>query len=90
MSRPLYCETETYSLRLRETMILPQMAVGLHAQGTAVFMSEPARDSRNIYAALDANRRENMTKIMVRNPFHPDLRSCVRHAVLAFEHSHYG
>ena len=41
-------------------MILSQMSVSFHAKRSAVFMSEPARDGRNINAAFDADRREKV------------------------------
>ena len=65
------------------------MSVSFHAKRTAVLMAEPARDSRNINAALNANRREEMAQVMMRDSLHPDLRRRVRHAVLTFENAHY-
>ena len=66
------------------------MAVGFHAQRTAVFVPKPARDSRNIDAAFDTNGREKMSKIVMSDSLHSDLRRRVRHAVLAFEDAHHG
>lgn len=43
------------------------MAVGFHCQAAAVFVPEPARDGRNIYARLDAARREQMPQIVMRD-----------------------
>jgi membrane-bound metal-dependent hydrolase YbcI (DUF457 family) len=67
-----------------------QMAVGFHAQRTAVFVPKPPRDSRNIHAALDANRRKKMAQVVMGNAFHPDFGRRVRHAILAFEDAHHG
>lgn len=71
-------------------MVLAQVSVCFHAQRAAVFMSKPARDSGNVHTALDADRREEMAEVVMRNTFHPDLRRRVRHAVLAFGNMHHG
>lgn len=64
------------------------MPVGLHTKCAPVLVSEPTRNGGDIDAALDANRREQMTKIVVRDAPHPNFRRCVRHAVLTLEHPH--
>ena len=64
-------------------MVLTQVSVRFHAQRAAIFVPEPARNSGNIYAALDANRRKKMAKIVMRNAFHSDFRRRMRHTVLA-------
>ena len=55
------------ALRLRDAVLAAQMAVGFHCESAAVFMSKPARNSRNINAALDAPRREEMPQIVMRD-----------------------
>ncbi len=70
-------------------MILSQVSVGLHAQSAPVFVAEPSRDSENINAALDTDRRKEVPQIMMRDPLHAELLRRVRHAVLAFEHAHH-
>lgn len=51
---------EAHAPRLGETVILPQMAVGFHAQRAAVLVTEPTRNGWNIHAAFDTNGREQM------------------------------
>lgn len=66
------------------------MTVGFHAKRTSVLVSEPARDSRNVAAAFDTNGREKVSKIVMSDSLHADLRRRVRHAVLTFKDAHHG
>src|ERR1044072_3366171 len=43
---------ETYLLRRCDAVFAPQVAVGFHRQGAAVFVSEPARNSWNVHATF--------------------------------------
>ena len=56
--RSLGCDAETNAPRLREAVVLTQVAVGFHTQWAAVLVSKPTRNSGNIDAAFDANGRE--------------------------------
>src|SRR5436190_8747349 len=86
----LGCDAETNAPRLREAMVLAQVAVGFHTQWAAVFVSKPARNSGNIDTAFDANGREQMTEVVVSYPLHTDLRRRMCHAILTFKDAHYG
>ena len=81
-------DPESDTLRLGEAVILAQMPVRFHAQRAAILMTKPTRDRRNIHSALDANGREEMPEVVMSYAPHADLRSRVRHAVLAFEDAH--
>ena len=54
----LGCDAETNAPRLREAMVLAQVAVRFHTQRAAVFVSKPTRNGWNVHAALDTNGRE--------------------------------
>src|SRR5205823_14914132 len=86
----LGCDAETNAPRLREAMVLAQVAVGFHTQCAAVFVSKPARNSGNIDTAFDAYGREQMTEAVVSCPLHSDLRGRMCHAILRFKDAHYG
>ena len=64
------------------------MTVDLHRQGTAVLVSEPTRDRRNVDAAFDAPSREEMPQVMVSDASHPDLEGRPVHRLLAFADTH--
>ena len=69
-------------------MFIAQVAVRFHTQRTAILVAEPARDGGDIDAALDANGRKEMAKIVMSDPLHSDLCGSVRHAVLTLEDPH--
>ena len=80
---------EAHALRLRDAVLAPQMAVGFHCQRAAVFMSEPARNSRNIHAAFDAARREQMPQVVMRDAIRADFLARAIKRLLAFANSEY-
>ena len=61
-------------------MFIAQVPIRFHAQRAAVFMPEPPGHGRNIHATLDANGREKVSKIVMSDSLHSDLRRRVRHA----------
>ena len=64
---------EAYALRLRDAVLAPQVAVGFHCQRAAVFVSEPAGDGRNVHAAFDAARCEQVPQIVMRDAIRADF-----------------
>ena len=71
-------------------MILPQVSVRLHTECAAILMPKPARHSRNIDSALDADRGEKMTKIVMSYAPHADLGCCAIHRFLRFANKENG
>src|SRR5262245_28226445 len=67
-------------------MFIAQMAIRFHCQHAAIFVPEPTRYSRNINAAFDATRCEEMPQRMMRDSFHPDSlhRAVNRFLALAY------
>ncbi len=62
-------------------MFIAQVAIRFHTQRAAIFVAQPARHGGDIDAALDADGREQMAKIVMSDPLHSDLCGGVRHAV---------
>ena len=46
-------------------MLVPQVAVDFHRQGSAVFVAQPAADRRDVDAGFDATGGEEVAKVMV-------------------------
>ncbi len=57
-----FCSCEFNFLRLRNAVIVPQMAGCLHAEGATIFVTEPPGERGDINAALDADRCEQVAK----------------------------
>ena len=64
---------ERDALRLRNAVFTPQVAIGFHRQRAAVFVSKPAGNSRNVHAAFDAARCEQVPQIVMRDAICADL-----------------
>ena len=47
--------------------MVAQVPIGVHRQGAAVLVPQPAGDGWNIHARFDAMRSEKMPQIVVRN-----------------------
>jgi len=62
------------------------MTVGLHRQDAAVFMPEPAAKGRDVDTRFNADRGENVAKIMVRDAFDPELSASLVDRLLTFGH----
>src|SRR6266852_1081646 len=56
---------ETHPLDHGEAVFLAQVAINLHRQRAAVFMTKPPADGGNVHARLDARCREEMAKVVV-------------------------
>lgn len=65
-------------------MILPEVSVRLHTECAAILMPMPARHSRNIDYALDTDRGEKLTKIVMSCASHADLGCGAIHRFLCF------
>ena len=50
----------------RQTVFLAKMPISLHRQRTAVAVSQPAADCRDIHARFDARGGKKMSEIMMR------------------------
>src|SRR5713101_5825500 len=51
---------KAHTLRLGNTVLAPQVAVGFHCERAAVFVSQPARNSRNVHTCFNASRCKQM------------------------------
>jgi hypothetical protein len=75
---------EAHTLRLRNAVLAPQMTVGFHCECTAVFMSKPTRDCWNIHSALNANSREQVPQVVMRDAIRANFLACAIERLLAF------
>src|SRR5215831_3283536 len=71
------------ALCLLFAVFVAQVAVNAHGQCTAIFLSEPTRDSWNIHAGFDAACCKQMPQIVVRNAIRADLLTCTIERLLA-------
>jgi hypothetical protein len=77
--KPAGCNSsalKTDLCRHRLAMLIAQVPVSPHRQGTAVFMSKPPADGRDIDAAFNASGREQVPQIVPSHPVHTDLGTC--------------
>jgi hypothetical protein len=49
-------------------MLIPQVAIGAHCQGAAVFMPKPSGGGGNIDAAFNATGSEQIPEVVVGEP----------------------
>ena len=80
---------KAHALRLCNAVLAPQMPVRFHCQRAAVFVSEPARNGRNIHAAFDAARREQMPQVVMRDAIRADFFARSIKRLLAFADTKY-
>ena len=80
---------ECHPLRLRNAVLTPQVAVRFHRQRPAVFVSEPARNGRNVHAAFDAAGREQMPQIVMGDATCSDLVARPIKRLLAFTNAEH-
>src|SRR5260221_383620 len=76
-------------LCLGNTVLPTQMPVGLHRQRATVLVPEPAGDGRDVHTAFDANRCEEMTKVVVRDAGHAYFFGGAIHRLLALPHEEH-
>jgi hypothetical protein len=73
-----------YTLCLCNAVFPSQVAVSFHCQRAAVLVSEPARNSGNIYARFDAASREQVPEIVMRDAVRPYFFACSIKRFLTF------
>ena len=80
---------EGHALRLCDAVLAAQVPVGFHCQRAAVLVSKPARNGRNVHAAFDAARCEQMPQIVMRDAIRADFFARAIKRLLAFADAEY-
>ena len=75
---------ERDALRLRYAVLAPQMPVGFHGSGAAVFMCKPAGNGRNVHARFKTACYEQMPQIMMSDALGADLFTYTIKGLLTF------
>ena len=70
--------------RLGSTMFLTEMAISLHRKRAPICVTQPSRDSWNVYARFYAAGRKQMSEIMVGDRLHPGSLARGPQRTLAF------
>src|SRR6266513_1991873 len=78
-----------HTLRLRDAMLAPQMTVRFHCQRAAVLVSKPPGNGRNIHAAFNAARGEQVPQVVMSDAICSDLFACTIKCFLTFAHSQH-
>src|SRR5437773_834622 len=72
-------------------MFTAKVAVGLHCQRTAVLMTQPAGNGRNVHARFDAARRKQLPQVVMNDAMGADFLSCPIERLLTFaDLEHFG
>ena len=91
LRRPSLSSTgaKRHALRLGDAVLASQMPVSFHCQRAAVLVSKPAGDGRNVHAAFDAARSEQVPQVVMCDAIRADLFARAIKRLLAFANSKY-
>src|SRR6266699_4756007 len=82
-----WCKCHT--LCLRNAVFASQMTVRFHCQRAAVLVSKPPGNGRNIHAAFNAARREQVPQVVMCDAICADLLARAIKRLLAFADTEY-
>ena len=76
-------------MRLGDAVFAAQVAVRAHGKGSAVFVTEPAGNCRDVHAGFNTDGREEMPQIVMRDSCHSNFLGSASHGFFAILHSEY-